>query len=91
MLFFTVPFSETTEVRTHTLLLYVLLEQLVCHAHSILTFCHLMSHVTGSGRGSPDGRSLVEETCQQLLNTLSHQTGLYCSKLFSVSAELSIS
>ena len=80
-----VPLSETTEVRTHTLLLYVSLEQLMCHAHSLLASCHMMSHMTESGRGL-DRQSLMEDTCQQLLTSLSHQTALYCSRLFNVSS-----
>lgn len=74
-------------MRTHTLLLYVSLEQLMCHAHSLLASCHMMSHMTESGRGL-DRQSLMEDTCRQLLTSLSHQTALYCSRLFNVSLSL---
>ena len=80
MLKITVPFSETTEVRLNSLQLCASLEQLLCHAHSLLTSCHMMNHMTGGGRGP----GLTGETCQQLLNSLTHQTALYCSRLFTV-------
>ena len=83
----TVPFSETTEARALSLQLYVTLEQLVELAKSLLGQCHVIGHVTGSGQGLEVGSrwDLVEDTCQQLMDTLSHQTALYCSKILAVS------
>ena len=76
-----VPFSETSEVRTHTLALYSSLELMLECAKSLWEQCHTHSRLITPTSIST---TLMEQSCDQLLSTISQQTALYCSKLLQV-------
>lgn len=81
-----VPFSETTEVRLHTVSLYSSLELLIEAAKALQEQCKMFESFTNGQRFPGTGRSMVEQSCGQLIGTIHLQTALYCSKLLQVHA-----
>lgn len=79
-----VPFSATSDVRAHSLSLYCGLELLLDSAKSLWEHYHTHPRLTTP---TPICEMLSQQSCDQLLSTISQQTALYCSKLLQVHVE----